>query len=174
MLLPGLLLGALGHPVARTGALGGPNGRAFAVKAARRGARKKTKLGLIRTRRYEGRPRALRQTTLLEPGAESGAIHQVRSGGFAARVRLCWARLNKPGRKSLSRGTMPGALPDFLSRRPKLWDLSLVDPDNRRPVEFPAAKGRAFAGHWTARPGADLDGIWPKGVARRQDQGLAA
>ena len=40
------------------------------------------------------------------------------------------------------KATMPG-VPDFYQGT-EFWDLSLVDPDNRRPVDF-AARARALA-----------------------------
>jgi (1->4)-alpha-D-glucan 1-alpha-D-glucosylmutase len=53
----------------------------------------------------------------------------------------------------------PG-VPDFYQGT-ELWDLSLVDPDNRRPVDFETRR-RALASLAGARAGALLDG-WPDG-----------
>lgn len=55
------------------------------------------------------------------------------------------------------KATMPG-VPDFYQGT-EFWDLSLVDPDNRRPVDF-TARHRAL----TAEPQWDeLAGRWPDG-----------
>ncbi len=45
---------------------------------------------------------------------------------------------------------MPG-VPDFYQGT-EFWDLSLVDPDNRRPVDF-AARAAALASHGNIRIG---------------------
>jgi len=55
-------------------------------------------------------------------------------GDFADRVALMGA-LNGLAQVTL-KGMMPG-VPDFYQGT-ELWDLSLVDPDNRRPVDFPS------------------------------------
>jgi len=56
-------------------------------------------------------------------------------GGLADRVALIGA-LNGLAQVAL-KGTMPG-VPDFYQGT-ELWDLSLVDPDNRRPGRLPGA-----------------------------------
>jgi (1->4)-alpha-D-glucan 1-alpha-D-glucosylmutase len=70
--------------------------------------------------------------------------------------------------QALLKITVPG-VPDFY-RGTELWDLNLVDPDNRRPVDF--ARRRALLSELDARtgPGADLAGLarellgaWPDG-----------
>src|SRR4029450_10402429 len=61
-------------------------------------------------------------------------------GAFARRTNLLGA-LNSLSQLAL-KATMPG-VPDFYQGT-ELWDLSLVDPDNRRVVDFPARKA-AFA-----------------------------
>ncbi len=57
------------------------------------------------------------------------------------------------------KATMPG-LPDFYQGT-ETWDLSLVDPDNRRPVDFAARRAALDAGampDWAA-----LASAWPNG-----------
>ncbi|MDQ8727700.1 malto-oligosyltrehalose synthase [Bradyrhizobium sp. LHD-71] len=60
---------------------------------------------------------------------------------FARRAALLGA-LNSLSQLTL-KATVPG-VPDFYQGT-ELWDLSLVDPDNRRPVDFPARAGRLSA-----------------------------
>ena len=57
------------------------------------------------------------------------------------------------------KATMPG-VPDFYQGT-EFWDLSLVDPDNRRPVDF-AARARALADVKTP-DWARLAQNWPDG-----------
>jgi len=128
--------------------------QAFAVKAAREG--KEETNWLDPHERYEaGLERFVND--LLDP-ARSGQF--IKSfGGFAARVALLGA-LNSLAQVTL-KGTMPG-VPDFYQGA-ELWDLSLVDPDNRRPVEFPA-RGQALRSLTAA--GADWTALakaWPDG-----------
>ena len=75
---------------------------------------------------------------------------------FAARTALLGA-LNSLTQLAL-KATMPG-VPDFYQGT-ELWDLSLVDPDNRRPVDF--ARANACCGE----PPADWPELaedWPDG-----------
>ncbi len=83
-------------------------------------------------------------------------LHPARSGEFldsiaalARRVALLGA-LNSISQLTL-KATLPG-VPDFYQGT-EFWDLSLVDPDNRRPVDF-AARTAALASlrapDWTA------------------------
>jgi (1->4)-alpha-D-glucan 1-alpha-D-glucosylmutase len=70
-----------------------------------------------------------------------------------------------PGRinsltQTLLKLTLPG-VPD-LYQGSELWDLSLVDPDNRRPVDFEGRK--ALLG--------ELEGLDARRVMRRIDEGL--
>ena len=55
---------------------------------------------------------------------------------------------------------MPG-VPDFYQGT-EFWDLSLVDPDNRRPVDF-AARAVGAARRWRSRIGPQLVQQWPDG-----------
>ncbi|WFU15726.1 malto-oligosyltrehalose synthase [Bradyrhizobium sp. CB3481] len=70
------------------------------------------------------------------------------SGEFLASLQTLAQRLSLLGAlNSLSqitlKATMPG-VPDFYQGT-ELWDLSLVDPDNRRPVDFAERAGRLDA-----------------------------
>jgi (1->4)-alpha-D-glucan 1-alpha-D-glucosylmutase len=76
---------------------------------------------------------------------------------LARRVSLLGA-LNSLSQLTL-KATMPG-VPDFYQGT-ELWDFSLVDPDNRRPVDF-AERSRVLA----ALEAPDWDGLaqdWPSG-----------
>jgi (1->4)-alpha-D-glucan 1-alpha-D-glucosylmutase len=87
--------------------------------------------------------------------------------GFLADLEAFVAPLVEPGRinslaQTLVKLTAPG-VPDFYQGS-ELWDLSLVDPDNRRPVDY----------ELRARLLEDLarDGITPEEVLARMDEGL--
>ena len=54
---------------------------------------------------------------------------------------------------------MPG-VPDFYQGT-EFWDLSLVDPDNRRPVDF--AERASVLATWKRRIGISLVQSWPDG-----------
>jgi (1->4)-alpha-D-glucan 1-alpha-D-glucosylmutase len=76
------------------------------------------------------------------------------------------APLVEPGRvnslaQTLVKLTAPG-VPDTYQGT-ELWDLSLVDPDNRRPVDF-AARARLLR---------ELGGVTPEEVLARSDEGLS-
>jgi (1->4)-alpha-D-glucan 1-alpha-D-glucosylmutase len=114
---------------------GGPNRglierlQAFAIKAAREG--KEQTSWLDPDARYEaGLERFVHD--LLDPARSGEFIESF--GGLADRAALMGA-LNSLAQVTL-KGTMPG-VPDFYQGT-EFWDLSLVDPDNRRPVDFPA------------------------------------
>jgi (1->4)-alpha-D-glucan 1-alpha-D-glucosylmutase len=66
--------------------------------------------------------------------------------------------------RTLLKLTVPG-VPDIY-RGAELWDLSLVDPDNRRPVDFAAAARLLAAG--ADRPLAALLTDWPTGGVKQQ------
>lgn len=75
------------------------------------------------------------------------------------------APLVAPGRvtalaQTLLKLTAPG-IPD-LYQGTELWDLSLVDPDNRRPVDFRRRQDLLAA----------LDGLNPAGILAREEEGL--
>jgi len=85
--------------------------------------------------------------------------------GFEEELRAFVEPLVGPGRVSslaatLIRLTAPG-VPDVYQGT-ELWDLSLVDPDNRRPVDF-ALRRRLLA---------ELDGLPPGTAMARADEGL--
>ena len=77
---------------------------------------------------------------------------------FARRIALVGA-LNSLVQLTLKL-TMPG-VPD-LFQGSELWDLSLVDPDNRRPVDFELRKS-ALAEPQAARDPSALIRAWPDG-----------
>ncbi len=86
---------------------------------------------------------------------------------FLADLEAFVAPLVEPGRinslaQTLIKLTAPG-VPDFYQGS-ELWDLSLVDPDNRRPVDYELRR----------RLLTDLerDGITPEEVLVRMDEGL--
>ncbi|MES2626780.1 MAG: malto-oligosyltrehalose synthase [Pseudomonadota bacterium] len=72
---------------------------------------------------------------------------------------LCPGRLNSLA-QTLIKLTAPG-VPD-LYQGCELWDLSLVDPDNRRPVDF-AHRVKLLA---------ELEGLTPGAIIERIDEGL--
>ena len=111
--------------------------QAYALKAAREGKQETSWLnpneayedGLTNLHRAHPRPRRARRnssTSLANAGA--------------TRLR-CSGALNSLSQLTL-KATMPG-VPDFYQGT-EFWDLSLVDPDNRRPVDF-AARASALA-----------------------------
>lgn len=74
-------------------------------------------------------------------------------------------RVTEPGRinslaQVLLKLTAPG-VPDIYQGT-EIWNLSLVDPDNRRPVDFPRLQG------WID----ELEGLSPEQVLARMDEGL--
>jgi (1->4)-alpha-D-glucan 1-alpha-D-glucosylmutase len=77
-------------------------------------------------------------------------------GPLAARASLLGA-LNGLSQLAL-KALLPG-VPDFYQGT-ELWDLSLVDPDNRRPVDF-AARSKALAEPWDSY--AELAAHWADG-----------
>jgi (1->4)-alpha-D-glucan 1-alpha-D-glucosylmutase len=127
--------------------------QAFAIKAAREG--KEQTSWLDPDDRYEA---GLKQFIhdLLDRNRSGPFIDSF--GAFAQRVALMGV-LNSLTQVTL-KATMPG-VPDFYQGT-ELWDLSLVDPDNRRPVDF-AARAQALQSmggsiDWTA-----LAAAWPDG-----------
>jgi len=125
--------------------------QAFAVKATREG--KEQTSWLAPNERYErGLEDFVRR--LLDRGQSATFI--AAFDAFARRVALIGA-LNSLAQVVL-KSTMPG-VPDFYQGT-ELWDLSLVDPDNRRSVDFvtlaSALKSIRAEPDWRA-----LAGAWP-------------
>ena len=94
-----------------------------------------------------------------------GTLDPTRSGGFLADFReaqsaLAVARALNSLSQTLLKLTTPG-VPD-LYQGTELWDLSLVDPDNRRPVDYTCRR----------RLLAELDQMTPEAVWQRVDEGL--
>jgi (1->4)-alpha-D-glucan 1-alpha-D-glucosylmutase len=123
---------------------------AYAIKAAREGKQQTSWLAPDET--YES---GLKQflLRLLDP-EHSGAFLESFTA-FARRTALLGAV--KSLTQILLKAAMPG-VPDFYQGT-ELWDLSFVDPDNRRPVDFearmrllqsigPAPDWRALAANW--------------------------
>ncbi|MFL6799598.1 MAG: malto-oligosyltrehalose synthase [Xanthobacteraceae bacterium] len=100
---------------------------AYAIKAAREG--KEQTSWLAPSEAYEN---GLKQyvLALLDTGRSQTFLD--RFGSFARRAALLGA-LTSLSQLTLKM-TMPG-IPDFYQGT-ELWDLALVDPDNRRPVDF--------------------------------------
>jgi (1->4)-alpha-D-glucan 1-alpha-D-glucosylmutase len=127
--------------------------QAFAIKAAREG--KEQTNWLDPDERYEA---SLKRfiNDLLEPVRSQRFIESF--GGFSDRVALLGA-LNSLVQLTL-KCTLPG-VPDFYQGT-EFWDLSLVDPDNRRPVDFQtraqALDALTGGADWTA-----LVEDWPEG-----------
>ena len=89
----------------------------------------------------------------------------LENAGFLADLERFVAPLVEAGRitslaQTLLKLTCPG-IPDFY-RGTELWDLSLVDPDNRRPVDW----------RLRARLLEELDGASGEAVLARMDEGL--
>jgi (1->4)-alpha-D-glucan 1-alpha-D-glucosylmutase len=101
--------------------------QAYAVKAAREGKQETSWLNP-----HEGYEAALGTfiERILDPSASAEFLESLQH--FARRVALLGA-LNSLSQITL-KATMPG-VPDFYQGT-EFWDLSLVDPDNRRPVDF--------------------------------------
>jgi (1->4)-alpha-D-glucan 1-alpha-D-glucosylmutase len=127
--------------------------QAFAVKAAREG--KEQTSWLDPDLRYEAGLERFVKSIL--DAARSGPFIKSFSD-FADRAALLGA-LNSLTQLTL-KVTLPG-VPDFYQGS-ELWDLSLVDPDNRRPVDFPtraqALRRLAECPDWAA-----LASAWPDG-----------
>ncbi len=96
---------------------------------------------------------------------EGGVLHfaasVLRSRRFVAELEAFVERARRPGQSNslalkLLTLTAPG-VPD-LYQGSELWDLSLVDPDNRRPVDF-ALRARLL----DQVEGADLARVWREG-----------
>ncbi len=91
--------------------------------------------------------------------------------GFVADLEAFVAPLVEPGRinslaQTLLKIASPG-VPDFYQGS-ELWDLSLVDPDNRRPVDY-GLRHRLLA---ELKEGDGKKGMPPEAILARADEGL--
>lgn len=126
--------------------------QAYALKAAREG--KQETSWLNPNQAYEAGLRTFIER-ILNPAASAEFLDSLQT--LARRIALLGA-LNSLSQITL-KATMPG-VPDFYQGT-EFWDLSLVDPDNRRPVDFAA---RAAALPTLENPDwADLAQHWPDG-----------
>jgi (1->4)-alpha-D-glucan 1-alpha-D-glucosylmutase len=127
--------------------------QAYAVKAAREG--KQQTSWLSPDEGYEfGLTEFLRR--ILDRAESAAFIESFDT--FARRVALIGA-LNSLTQVAL-KATIPG-VPDFYQGT-EFWDLSLVDPDNRRPVDF-AARETARAALAVEAPWSTLTAAWADG-----------
>jgi (1->4)-alpha-D-glucan 1-alpha-D-glucosylmutase len=124
--------------------------QAYALKAAREGKQQTSW-----TNPDEAYERALQDfvAAILDPSRSAAFIRQFDR--FAARTNLLGA-LNSLSQLTL-KATLPG-VPDFYQGT-ELWDFSLVDPDNRRPVDF-SLRTHELQAH---TPLADLAPRWQDG-----------
>jgi (1->4)-alpha-D-glucan 1-alpha-D-glucosylmutase len=127
--------------------------QAYAIKAAREG--KQQTSWLAPDERYEAGLADFVQRVL---DRERSATFIDGFDTFARRVALMGA-LNSLAQLVL-KATIPG-VPDFYQGS-EFWDLSLVDPDNRRPVDF-AARASALASIGEAPDWRALASTWPDG-----------
>jgi (1->4)-alpha-D-glucan 1-alpha-D-glucosylmutase len=109
--------------------------QAYALKAAREGKQETSWLNPHAA--YEAGLRTFLER-ILDPALSAEFLSSLRS--FTQRTSLLGA-LNSLSQITM-KATMPG-VPDFYQGT-EFWDFSLVDPDNRRPVEF-AARASALA-----------------------------
>jgi (1->4)-alpha-D-glucan 1-alpha-D-glucosylmutase len=126
---------------------------AYATKAAREGKSETSWVNPNET--YEGSLRDFVRK-LLDPRRSADFLRSFDA--FARRIALMGA-LNSLSQLVL-KAAMPG-VPDFYQGT-EFWDLSLVDPDNRRPVDF-GARAKVFAegtGGWNW---GDLAARWTDG-----------
>jgi len=106
---------------------------------------------------YEQACKAYLERLLLDPQGQ-----QLRASLVAAVQRLSVAGALNGLVQTLLRMTVPG-IPD-LYQGAEFWDLSLVDPDNRRPVDY-AAREQALA---TPASPAELLARWQDGHLKQQ------
>jgi (1->4)-alpha-D-glucan 1-alpha-D-glucosylmutase len=126
--------------------------QAYALKAAREG--KQETSWLNPNAAYEAGLRKFIER-ILDPAVSAEFLASLET--LAQRLALLGA-LNSLSQVTL-KATMPG-VPDFYQGT-EFWDLSLVDPDNRRPVDF-AERARVLAS--MATPDWDrLAESWPNG-----------
>ncbi len=103
---------------------------------------------------YEAAARRLATSLVAED-----AIPELLTEIFAFIERVAAAGAVNALAQTLLKLTVPGT-PDIYQGT-ELWDFSLVDPDNRRPVDFRAARGRTRCG---------LDGRFGQDMAERAHQ----
>jgi (1->4)-alpha-D-glucan 1-alpha-D-glucosylmutase len=125
--------------------------QAFALKAAREG--KQATSWIDPNEVYEAVLGEFVQR-ILDPQVSGGFLSSFDA--FAQRTTLLGA-LNSLSQLAL-KATLPG-VPDFYQGT-EFWDLSFVDPDNRRPVDFPARAKMLEAG---AADWAELVADWSTG-----------
>jgi (1->4)-alpha-D-glucan 1-alpha-D-glucosylmutase len=126
--------------------------QAYALKAAREG--KQETSWLNPNDAYESGLRTF-IARILDPAVSADFL--AAAAAFARRLSLLGA-LNSLSQLTL-KATMPG-VPDFYQGT-EFWDLSLVDPDNRRPVDF-ADRAKVLAS--LNQPNWDtLTGDWANG-----------
>jgi (1->4)-alpha-D-glucan 1-alpha-D-glucosylmutase len=118
-----------GWPAGETDTTFAERMQAYALKAAREG--KQETSWLNPNQAYEAGLRTFIER-ILDPAASAEFLDSLQT--LARRVALLGA-LNSLSQITL-KATMPG-VPDFYQGT-EYWDLSLVDPDNRRPVDFAA------------------------------------
>src|SRR5437870_2900054 len=127
--------------------------QAYAVKAAREG--KQQTSWLAPNEQYEMGLKDFLDRLL---DRERSASFIEAFDAFARRAALMGA-LNSLAQLVL-KAAMPG-IPDFYQGT-EFWDLALVDPDNRRPVDF-AARASALASIGAAPDWRALASTWPDG-----------
>src|SRR6516225_9428643 len=127
--------------------------QAYALKAAREG--KQQTSWLAPNERYES---GLTDFVHRLLDRERSACFIDGFDAFAHRAALMGA-LNSLTQLAL-KVTLPG-VPDFYQGT-EFWDLALVDPDNRRPVDF-AARASTLASIGEAPDWRELTGTWPDG-----------
>ena len=114
---------------------------------------------------------AKRNTSWTEPdpnyeqGVQDFAVSLLSDAGFREAMEAFVTPLVQPGRvnslaQTLIKCTAPG-VPDIYQGM-DLWNLSVVDPDNRRPVDFERRRGLL----------SELDTLSPAQILARADEGL--
>ncbi|KJC48884.1 malto-oligosyltrehalose synthase [Bradyrhizobium sp. LTSP857] len=126
--------------------------QAYALKASREGKEETSWLNPHEA--YESGVRSFIEK-ILDPVQSAEFLEALQT--LARRVALIGA-LNSLGQLTL-KATLPG-VPDFYQGT-EFWDLSLVDPDNRRPVDFAAR--HAALGSLDNPDWSSLIKAWPDG-----------
>jgi (1->4)-alpha-D-glucan 1-alpha-D-glucosylmutase len=88
----------------------------------------------------------------------------LRSRKFVSELKSLVSRLERAGQSnSLALKLLTAAAPGVpdLYQGSELWDLSLVDPDNRRPVDYQTRRELLKEAQ-----GADLAAVWAQGDQR--------